>query len=376
MRRFPSSPITQLIDDKPSVNLGESTCRDLSVEELLGPRAAAAVGPLPLGYRTSSGDPELRALIAASTGTDPDHVLVTAGAGAALSLLALLFGEGDGEFLVVRPCFPPVMDSLRGIGGRVVTTMVTFDGGYRLDPASVAAGLSARTRLVLVASPQNPSGVALARDEIDKLLAEMSRVSPEAWLVVDETYREAVYGDAPVPESFATASPRVITCASLSKSHGAPGLRIGWLTVPHAGLYDQLRLAKFNTGISCGALDEVLATELLRRATAVLGPRRAFLAEALPVVRDWVERHHDHVRWVPPDAGAMCCIQLRPEVFGPGGMARFHSRLAEYGVLVSRGEWFGDSPYVVRLGFGHEPMERLRAGLDLVGEALRTSARG
>ena len=59
----------------------------------------------------------------------------------------------------------------------------------------------------------------------------MSERAPQALLIVDEIYRDATYGDAPTPDSLATYDPRVLTTGSLSKAYGAPGLRVGWLTV-------------------------------------------------------------------------------------------------------------------------------------------------
>lgn len=370
MRKFPPSPITSLIDETPLFNLGESTSPDLTVEELVGAEAAAELDKFRLGYGTSAGDSELRGLLAANLGVRDDQVLVTAGAAAALFLLGLLFGDEEGEVVVVRPCFPPVLDALWGTGARISTPRLQFEDGYRLNVTAVSDTLTASTRLVMLASPQNPSGVALARSEAEQLLAVMARVCPQAYLLVDETYREAVHGHALPAESFASLSPRVLTCASLSKSHGAPGLRIGWLTVPDADLYAQLRLAKFNTAVACGSLDEFLATRLLRRAEEVLASRRAFLVDALAVVEEWAGRRRDLLRWIRPDAGAFCCVQLDPVVFGFDDVRRFHAALARRRTLVSRGEWFGDSEHVFRLGFGHVPMETLRAGLDVVGEAL------
>ncbi|MFI5081174.1 MAG: hypothetical protein ACHQCE_08880, partial [Streptosporangiales bacterium] len=83
MRQFPASPITELIDGSPQFNLGESYAPHLSVADLLDP---AEVAGLSLGYGTSAGDEELRALIAARLGVPEGQVLLTAGASAALFL--------------------------------------------------------------------------------------------------------------------------------------------------------------------------------------------------------------------------------------------------------------------------------------------------
>jgi aspartate/methionine/tyrosine aminotransferase len=376
MRQFPASPITALIDEKPRYNLGESVGPDLTVADLLdpamlGPATALSLADLAgvkLEYGTSAGSPELRALVAGRLGITDGQVLITTGAAAALFLIALL--AGDGEILIGLPCYPPALNVVKGIGARVVTVRSQFEDGYRLDLGAFAASLSPRTRLVMVASPQNPSGVAYQPAEIEQMLAAMSRCCPEALLLVDETYREATYGSVAPSASFAGTSPRVLTCASLSKAYGAPGLRIGWLTVPDAELREQLRLAKFNSSLSCGTLDEFLATRLLCRADQVLASRGAYLAEARGIVERWVKAHAGRLHWLPPDAGAFCCMHLDPATFGLQDIDRFHAYLARQRTLIAPGPWFGDTAHVFRLGLAYEPADRLQQGLDVIGAAL------
>src|SRR6266704_3677887 len=254
MLQFPASPITALIDETPDFNLGESIGPDLWVGDVLDPAGLAGLARLKLGYGTSAGDAELRSLLARRLGVPDGQVLLTSGAAGALFLVALL--HSDGEILAGLPCYPPMLDVLRGLGARLVTVSARFEDGYRVDLEAFRDRLSPRTRLVMLASPQNPSGVPVTPGEIDEILAAMARRCPGALLLVDETFREATYGGAPPAASFAGRSERVLTCGSLSKAYGVPGLRIGWLTVPRAPLREQLRLAKFNSSICCGTVDE------------------------------------------------------------------------------------------------------------------------
>ncbi|MDQ0379981.1 pyridoxal phosphate-dependent aminotransferase [Amycolatopsis thermophila] len=355
MRRFPPSAMTGLLDRAPRYDLAESTCGDLTVADLVD---AGGLAKFQLGYGTSAGDPELRTLLAARLGVSADEVLVTTGAGTALFLVALV---AAGETVVVQPGYPPMLGAVRGLGEPVRTVRLRFDDGYRLDVPALREALSPRTRLVMLATPQNPSGVAFTRDEVSSALSAMAEVCPEAVLLVDENYREAAY--SPV-ESFATVSPRVLTCGSFSKAHGVPGVRIGWLTVRDPEWYEQLRRAKFTTAVSCGTLDEFLALELLRRVDDVLAAKGARVAAGLAVVSRWVERHADRVSWIRPDAGAFCCVRL------DSGAGEFYERLSARGVAVAPGAWFGDDPALFRLGFGHEPIERLREALALMSNAL------
>jgi DNA-binding transcriptional MocR family regulator len=166
MRQFPASPITALIDESPDVNLSESIGPDLSVADILGQDGQdgqdglAALAGVSLGYGTSAGHPDLRALVAGRLGVPSEQVLLTSGAAGALFLVALLHSdsEGDGEVVACLPCYPPMLDVLRGLGAPVVTVSGRFEDGYRIDLDAFSDRLSARTRLVMVASPQNPSG--------------------------------------------------------------------------------------------------------------------------------------------------------------------------------------------------------------------------
>lgn len=368
MRQFPASPITALIDSQPLYNLGESYGSPLSVADLLGSGGLARLGGLNVSYGTSAGDPALRALVAARHGIPDSHVLITAGGAAALFLIAVLCG--DGEIVIGQPCYPPMLDALRGIGAPVVAVRSRFEDGYRLDLDALTGKLSPRTQLVAFASPQSPSGVALTDSEIEQVLATMSRTCPEALLLIDETYREATYGDASPAPSFAGMSPRLLTCASLSKAYCAPGLRIGWLTIPGQRLYEQLRLAKFNSSLSCGALDEFLATALLSQADQVLAARGALMADARGTVERWIKVHAGRLRWLRPQAGAFCCLQLDPHTFTPEDAGHFHARLARQQTLVAQGTWFGDSPLVFRLGLAYEPVDKLQKGLEAISAVL------
>jgi len=259
---------------------------------------------------------------------------------------------------------------VRGIGAQVVTVHSRFGDGYRIDLDQFAASLSARTRLVMFASPQNPSGTLITASEVEQMLAAMSRTCPEAFLLIDETYREAVYGGTAPSPTFAGTSPRLVTCASLSKAHGAPGLRIGWLTVPDPVLYEQLRLAKFNSSVACGATDEFLAATLLARADEILAERAAFLAEARTTVELWMEQQTRHLRWLRPQAGAFCCAELNPVSFGPEQITRFHAQLAEHQTAVAQGPWFADSPNIIRIGLAYEPLTKLEKGLTIIADTL------
>ena len=242
MNRFPENDIISLVGTPPRYDLGESTRPDLRLADLLD---ADALGGLPLGYGTAAGDPALRAAIATAHGVAADDVVVTAGGMHALFLLAfVLCGRGD-DAVIATPCFPLARNALAVVGANIRAARVSFDRGYRFDPRDLRSALSPRTKLVSLASPQNPSGVAIPPATLRETMQLMQEICPEAYLLIDETYREAAYADDPIAESALALGPKVISVASLSKCHGAPGLRIGWAITRAADLSRQLVVGKF-----------------------------------------------------------------------------------------------------------------------------------
>ncbi|MEL6187318.1 MAG: pyridoxal phosphate-dependent aminotransferase, partial [Myxococcota bacterium] len=292
----------------------------------------------------------------------------------ALFLLSSILGR-DSEVVTTSPLFPIARNALEAVEARVHEVPLAFEEGYRLSPGAVASRLTPRTRLVSLATPQNPTGVASARTDLRAILAEMARVCPEAYLLVDETYREASYGDDAVAPTAIDLDERVITCAALSKCHGAPGLRVGWLITRDPRLYAQLEQGKATTVISLPPLNEALAAELLERQANLLAERRRALGVSLDVTERWVEAHSDIIQWVRPDAGALCCARLNPERVEASLMPQFHEQLGREGVRVSRGEWFRQPEQVFRLGFGYLPPDDLQKALDIVASVARTLSR-
>ena len=372
--RFPYNEIISLLDVNRPFNLAESTSQDLTLGDLLDLAGAERLRGLKLGYGRSGGTPELRDAIAQACKVPSEHVITTQGTALGLFLLAFEACRPGDEAVLATPCFPPSRDGPLGAGAIVREVPASFDDDYRLDPDRISARLSAKTRLVSIASPQNPSGVATSRAVVERLLALIERHAPQAWLFIDETYREACYGDAPAADSFAALDPRIVTGASVSKALGAPGLRTGWLTVADADLRARLTVAKMNTVISGSVLDETLAAALLRHREQVLAPKRRLLAGALAELAAWCEGERQRIEWVRPDAGALCCLRLRADVFDDACVARFWARLPHHDLQLACGTWFGERERVFRLGFGYLPPQRLGAALSALSSAMDAAA--
>lgn len=170
---------------------------------------------------------ELRLALAEHAGVTPEQLTVGAGSVGLLQQLVLAYaGPGD-EVVYGWPSFEayPVFAALTG----ATAVAVPLDG-QTIDAAALAATFSDRTRLVLVANPNNPTGTAITAADLGVIV---DALPDGALLVVDEAYREFVT-DPDVPDAVALFGHRDDVCVlrTFSKAHGLAALRVGYLIGP------------------------------------------------------------------------------------------------------------------------------------------------
>jgi aspartate/methionine/tyrosine aminotransferase len=312
-----------------------------------------------LQYGDHRGHAGLRTLVAGGgTGLDPDDVLLTAGAAAALFLAATALLRPGDHAIVVRPNYATNLETPRAIGANLEPVDLTHEDGWSLDPDRIRARMTSATRLVSVTTPHNPTGAVLEAD----VLVELTRIVeqwPDARLLVDETYRDLTYAGA--PPTAAALGERVIAVSSLSKAYGMPGIRLGWLLTRDPLLREKLLAAKEQVVITGSVADEAIGYEALRRRDELLPAILADVRRAFESVRSWLEGS-EVFEWVEPRGGAVCFPRFRAGIDADADV--FHRALfEEHGTLVGRGRWFEQPDTSFRLGFGWPSPERLVEGL-------------
>jgi len=150
-------------------------------------------------------------------------VLCTAGAAAALFIIATTLLEKGDHLVVVRPNYATNIETPRAIGCDIDYVDLSFEAGFQLDVDRLESLIRPNTRLISVTTPRNSTGVALSEATLRRLisLAETRGIR----LLVDETYREMSF--IPKLPVAASLSPSAISVASMSKSYGIPGIRVG-----------------------------------------------------------------------------------------------------------------------------------------------------
>ncbi|MDP2308250.1 MAG: pyridoxal phosphate-dependent aminotransferase, partial [Pseudomonadota bacterium] len=316
-------------------------------------------------YGDQRGLLPLREDLAAEADLEADDVLLTAGAAMALFLVAVtVLGDG-GHLVVVRPNYATNLETPFALGVPVTHLDLRFEEGYQLDLARVAAALRPDTRLISVTTPHNPTGVEMDSATLHGLVALAE--AHGCHLLVDETYRDMAGSPVPIAASL---SPRVLSVASVSKTYGVPGIRLGWVLCKDRALQARLLAAKEQVVLTGSVLDETVALHVRRRRREWLPGIRSHLASQRAIVDAWLATE-PRIAWVPPTGGVVGF----PRIVAPVDTDTFYAHLAEAGVHVGPGRWFDQDPHHFRLGWGWPTAEELRFGLATISAALDAAAR-
>ncbi len=372
--KFPENDIISLLDERLELNLAESTNKDLVLAEIWDEAFSKGLKELKLEYGTSQGSEKLRELVGNKLQVDKNNIVITSGSAFGIFLSILCLCEKEDEVITVQPNFPPTMDLIEGLGFNKKLLILSFDSGYKMDEDQLFDMISERTKLIILVSPLNPTGTVTKTEEVKRISNRLKVEYPRCKLLIDETYREATYGNNEVIPSCAGLQDNIITVSSLSKCHGTPGLRIGWLSSSDDKFIKDVGVAKMNTVISNSVLDEYVACEVLRKEAEIFQSRRIHSAQGLELTKKWVENNAQYVQWIEPRAGALCCIKLKESKFSREELAGFYRESRESGIQLANGEWFGESKWFFRLGFGYMEIEQLNQTLEKLTEILNQNS--
>ncbi len=332
--------------------LCSSDCETMSVQALLdlADRPLADFGELRLGYTEVQGNPSLRSAVAQTYAQpSPDEIVIvtTPEEGIFLSMHTLL--EPGDHVIVLTPAYDSLLNLARHITGNVDEWVLhPGDGRWELDLGRLEALLTPQTKLIVVNFPHNPTGFWPTRAELDAIVAMAEQNG--AWLFSDEMYRGLEpLGRDPLP-SIADLTPRSIVLSGLSKVHGLPGLRSGWLVVADSAVREALINWKHYTTICPPAPSEWLAEAALAAGNAIALRNRTRIAENLTLANAFFERWPTLFNWRPPQAGSVAL----PTIHVPSATDFCHTLAREAGVLLLPSSCIGYGDAHVRLGLGRD----------------------
>ena len=337
----------------PDVDLAGSNLLACSLDDLPGAREALEIaGESPDGY-----EPLVEA-IANRYGVGTDRVATAGGcSGANFLTCAALVDAGD-HVLLEHPVYDPLVAAAKMVGAEVSFFERRFEEGYALDAGRIAAALKPRTRLVILSSPHNPSGV-LAEESA---LRELGRIAEKAGVLVlvDEVYLDAASGSKHPPA--ATLSPSFISSNSLTKSWGLASLRCGW-TLASPEITERIRRARDVVDVWAPIPADRLSVLAFRNLDRLASRARSLIEANSRLVADFFTARPE-----------LECVPSRSTIAFPRfrdgrDSGPFADRLfQEQRVAVAPGRFF-DSPAHFRISFGGSS-ERLRRGLEAISRML------
>lgn len=221
-------------------------------------------------YTPTAGIPELREAIAEDVSrtrgvaVDAEQVVVTPGGKPIMFFVILaLIEEGD-EVLLPNPAFPIYESMVNFAGGRSVFVPLRQEHGFRFDLDKFRAGLSERTKLVILNSPANPTGGVLTAKDLAGL-AEILREYPDVMVLSDEIYSRLLYsGDFASIASEPGLAPtdRTIILDGFSKTYAMTGWRLGYGVMP-IGLAREISKLQVNSNSCTAAATQYAGLEAL-----------------------------------------------------------------------------------------------------------------
>jgi aspartate/methionine/tyrosine aminotransferase len=221
-------------------------------------------------YTPTAGIPELRAAIAADVAqsrgieVDPAQVVVTPGGKPIMFFAILALVEEGDEVLVPNPSFPIYESMVNFVGGRPVFVPLRQENEFRFDLDELRAGLSERTRLVILNSPANPTGGVLTPGDIAGL-ADILREHPGVFVLSDEIYSRMLYES---PFASIASEPdlgpdgRTIILDGFSKTYAMTGWRLGYGVMP-VPLAEQITKLQVNSNSCTNAATQQAGLEAL-----------------------------------------------------------------------------------------------------------------
>ncbi|APB33714.1 aspartate aminotransferase [Gloeomargarita lithophora Alchichica-D10] len=300
-------------------------------------------------YGPAAGEPVLRKAIAQKLHQDngltyePEQVFVTNGCKQALyNLVQVMIQPGD-EVLIPAPYWVSYPEMVRLAGGVPVLVTTSRETDYKITPTQLAQAVTPRTRLLMLNSPNNPTGVVYCREELLALAQEILR--HDLWVIADEIYEKLVY-DGMEHISIAALGreiyDRTLVCNGFAKAYAMTGWRVGYGAGPQAIITAAANLQGHSTSNVCtfaqhGALAALQGPqEELHRMRQVFSERRR-------VMVDWLQTMPG-LGLVPPAGAFYIWVDMRAT--GLTSTQFCQQVLEQYQVALVPGRAFGDDQHV------------------------------
>ncbi len=363
---FELERIQSLYENTVDYNLTESGFHPFTLGELLSPEQLAEMHQLTLGYGQTNGAIPLRQQIAKQLypGFDEDNIMVTNGSSEANYLaMHTLLEKGD-EVIIMNPNYLQIWGAVEEMGCIPKAFHMRSEHRWAPDLQELKSLLTAKTKMIAVCNPNNPTGYVLTGQEMSEIV-ELAR-SVDAWIYSDEVYRGAELNYQETV-SFQQLYDKVMVSGGLSKAYALPGIRIGWLAGPKTEIYNTWSYHDY-TSISTGIVSQYVAQIALseEKRPMILKRNREMLNRNIDILQDWIRSHGDLFEFIPPKAGGMAFMKYNMDINSTELSTWLRKQES---VFIVPGDCYGMDGYI-RIGVG-ERTTFLIEGLTKMSEAMK-----
>jgi len=320
-------------------------------------------------YGPPAGFPQLREAVAEDVGSrrgikvDPGEVVITPGGKPIMFFTILALVEPDDEVLHPNPGFPIYESMINFVGGRAVPYRLIEDRDFDVDVDEIIGKLTDRTRLVILNSPQNPTGGVMSRTQVAALAEALA--GRDVFVLSDEIYNRLIFeGDHTSLAQFPGMKERTIILDGFSKTYAMTGWRMGY-GVMRSDLARQVALLMTNSNSCTASFSQVAGIEALQGDQRSVDVMREEFRRRRSVIVDGLNRIPGFRCRTPHGA-----FYVFPNITGTGktSHALADAMLNEAGVACLSGTSFGKwGEGYLRFSFANS-VENIQKALAHIGE--------
>lgn len=341
------------------INLSESGVYPLKID------VGLIQEDLEAGYGYTNGSPELRETISHTySGLEPDDILVTnGGAEANFTAVNALVKSGD-RVCCMMPNYMQIPGILSELGAKVDYFWLKGED-FAFDEDEFDHSLRGDTKLIVLTSPNNPTGTVLNRGHLEYIVERAKRNN--SYVVCDEVYR-GLELSVETPPSIVEIYDRGVATSSLSKAYGLSGLRIGWVAGPRE-VVEKAWGVKDYSSISPSILSQTYASKILERRVELLTRAKKIVGNNSQLVYQLPEL----TRFFQTRLMHSCPFVFFKTKFAIDTWSYCEWIYREYGVLINPGECF-ELPGYVRIWLGHADSQWMKEALNSLIQATQDYA--
>ena len=356
---------------------------DFDTPQHIKDAAIAAINKGFTKYTAVGGTPSLKAAVIAKFKRDngldytAKQILVSCGGKQSFFNLALAVINPDDEVIIPAPYWVSYPDIVIIAGGKPVIVQTGIEQGFKMTPAQLAAAITAKTKMVVINSPSNPSGAVYSLDEL-KALGEVLRKHPNILVATDDMYEHIALTDAKfvnILNACPDLYPRTMVLNGVSKAYAMTGWRIGYAAGPE-NIITAMDNVQSQSTSNPTSISQVAAEAALNGDQGCITPmlnafreRHVFVVTELNKIPGINCLMAGGAFYAFPDARvAIAALHKKGIIKEASDIALSEYLLVEAGVAVVPGSAFGSEGYI-RLSFATS-MDNLKKALERIANAL------